>query len=138
GAIAALALHRRVALFRRALVPWVAVAISHLLARNLMLWGKTLTGRLRPSEWHGGPMWFSYGASFPSGHVVLFASIVLPLAMLYPRLRWLVVVPMFAAVARVMANAHFASDVVGGFALCAAVAVLSVFIACAARPRTPY
>lgn len=120
---------------RRGVVPWVAVALSHLLARNLMLWGKQLTGRLRPFEWHGGPMWLQGGSSFPSGHVVLFASIVLPLAILYPRLRWLVAVPVFAAVARVMAHAHFASDVVGGFALCVAVAALSVRVATRLQPR---
>jgi membrane-associated phospholipid phosphatase len=122
GAVGALVL-------RRGIVPWVGVAISHLLARNLMLWGKAVSGRLRPYEWHGGPQWLQGGSSFPSGHVVLFASLVLPLAIVYPRLRWLVVVPIFAAVARVMAHAHFASDVVGGFALCAAVAVGSVAIA---------
>ena len=116
-------------LLRRGVVPWVAVALSHLLARNLMLWGKALTGRLRPYEWHGGPQWGMGGSSFPSGHVVLFASLVLPLVIVYPRLRWLVVVPVFAAVARVMAHAHFASDVVGGFALCAAVAAVAVRVA---------
>lgn len=122
GSVGALAL-------RRGVVPWLAVTISHLLARNLMLWGKTLSGRLRPSEWHGGPQWLMDGSSFPSGHVVLFASIALPLAIVHPRLRWVVAVPVFAAVARVMAHAHFASDVVGGFALCAAVAAWSVALA---------
>ena len=128
GAVVALVL-------RRGVVPWVSVAISHLLARNLMLWGKAVTGRLRPYEWHGGPQWWMGGSSFPSGHVVLFASLVLPLAIVYPRLRWLVVVPVFAAVARLMAHAHFASDVVGGFALCAAVAALSVAVARRLQPR---
>ena len=55
---------------------------------------------------------------------VLFASLALPLAVLHPRLRVLVAVPVFAAVARMMAHAHFASDVVGAFALCAAVTAL--------------
>lgn len=109
---------------RQVLAAWLIVASSHLLARNLMLWGKALTGRLRPSEWHGGATWFQGGSSFPSGHVVLFASLALPLAVLHPRLRVLVVVPVFAAVARMMAHAHFASDVVGAFALCAAVTAL--------------
>jgi len=113
---------------RQAAAAWLTVASSHLLARNLMLWGKTLTGRLRPSEWHGGATWFQGGSSFPSGHVVLFASLALPLAVMYPRLRVLVVVPVFAAVARVMAYAHFASDVVGAFALCAAVTALCQWV----------
>ena len=99
---------------------WLLVASTHLLATNLMWWGKVLLGRLRPSDWHGGPTFFQGGSSFPSGHVVLFASIVLPLVVLYPRARWLVAVPVFAMVARVMVNAHFASDVCAGLALSAA------------------
>ena len=116
-------------LYRRGAVPWVAVTISHLLANNLTMWLKLAFGRLRPHQWHGGAMWFHHGSSFPSGHVTLFASIVLPIVALYPRLRWLVVIPIYAGVTRVMVSAHFVSDVVGGFALCCALAALSVAFA---------
>jgi membrane-associated phospholipid phosphatase len=122
GALAALVL-------RRGVVPWVSVAISHLLARDLTMWMKVAFGRLRPHQWHGGGTWFHDGSSFPSGHVTLFASIVLPLVALCPRLRLLLAIPIFAAVARVMASAHFVSDVVGGFALCCAIAALSTELA---------
>lgn len=99
---------------------WLLVASTHLLATNLMWWGKLAFGRLRPSEWHGGATFFQDGGSFPSGHVVLFASIALPIAITYPRARWLIAVPVFAMIARVMANAHFVSDVVAGMSLAAA------------------
>jgi membrane-associated phospholipid phosphatase len=120
---------------RQAAAAWMIVASSHLLSRNLMFWGKVLTGRLRPSEWHGGATWFQGGSSFPSGHVVLFASLALPLAMVHPRLRVLVIVPVFAGLARIMAHAHFASDVVGGFALCAAVTALCTWAVRTAQQR---
>jgi membrane-associated phospholipid phosphatase len=122
GAIAAL-------LLKRGVVPWVSVAISHLLARDITMWMKYGFGRLRPHQWHGGSTWFHDGSSFPSGHVTLFASIVLPLVSLYPRLRWLLIIPIYAAIARVMASAHFVSDVVGGFALCCAISAVSVALA---------
>lgn len=99
---------------------WLLVASTHLLATNLMWWGKLAFGRLRPSEWHGGATFFQGGSSFPSGHVVLFASIALPLALVSPRARCLLAVPVFAMVARVMASAHFVSDVVAGMSLAAA------------------
>lgn len=116
-------------LYKRGAVPWLAVTISHLLAGNLTMWLKLAFGRVRPHMWHGGPQWFHHGSSFPSGHMTLFASIVLPLVALYPKLRPLVGLLIFVAVARVMASAHFVSDVVGGFSLCCAIAALSVAIA---------
>jgi membrane-associated phospholipid phosphatase len=122
-------------LYRRGAVPWIAVTLSHLLVNNLTMWLKLFFGRLRPHQWHGGPTWFHHGSSFPSGHVTLFASLVLPLVALYPRLRWLVVIPIYAGVTRVMVSAHFVSDVVGGFALCCAIAALAVTIATRVQPR---
>jgi membrane-associated phospholipid phosphatase len=116
-------------LYKRGAVPWIAVTISHLLANNLTMWMKLGFGRLRPHQWHGGATWFHHGLSFPSGHMTLFASIVLPIVALYPRLRGLLVVLVFVACARVMMSAHFVSDVVGGFALCCAITALSVAIA---------
>jgi undecaprenyl-diphosphatase len=103
---------------------WVLVALVHLIGRNVMMYVKPLTGRLRPSQWtsFGGDAWFrdGYGFSFPSGHVILFASIILPLVLLYPRLRPLLALVAFAMIARVVVNAHFLSDVFGGLAVTAA------------------
>jgi membrane-associated phospholipid phosphatase len=49
----------------------------------------------------------------------LFASIVVPLAVVYPRARPLLAIAVFAMTARVAVHAHFLSDVFGGFALVA-------------------
>ncbi len=108
---------------------WMFVALTHLLARNLMLPLKTLTGRLRPSEWlaRGGDQFFRDGGiAFPSGHVIYVASLALPLAIVWPRAR----IPLAAAIgfvmiARLIVNAHFASDVIGGLALVAGVTWLT-------------
>jgi membrane-associated phospholipid phosphatase len=67
-------------------------------------------------------VWFRDGGySFPSGHITLFASICIPLAVMYPRARPLLVIVLFAMCARVAVNAHFLSDVLGGLALTLAV-----------------
>ena len=120
GVISSLALPR----YRAAAPAWVFVASTHLLARNLMLWGKTLTGRLRPTEWlahHQGATFFREGISFPSGHVILVASLVLPIVIVAPRWRALALAIPFVMCARVAVDAHFISDVFGGLALTALV-----------------
>ena len=95
------------------------VALVALASRNLMLWSKGMTGRLRPGEWlqGGGPTFFQHGIAFPSGHVVLFAGLAIPIALAWPR-AWpvLAVVPI-AMAARLAVDAHFASDTLGGVAL---------------------
>jgi membrane-associated phospholipid phosphatase len=112
--------------WRHAARSWMYVALVYLLARNLMGWGKLLTGRYRPHQWleldgdtfgHLGD-----GMAFPSGHVVVIAGVVLPLAVLAPRTRPLLVVIPFIMIARVAVLAHFVSDVFGGLALTALVA----------------
>jgi membrane-associated phospholipid phosphatase len=105
---------------------WMYMAVVYLLARNLMGWGKTLTGRYRPTQWSklGGDTFghLGDGVSFPSGHVVVIAGLVLPLAVIAPRTRPLLVVVAFIMIARVAVLAHFVSDVFGGLALTALVA----------------
>lgn len=103
---------------------WMLVALVHLIARNAVFWLKPATGRLRPTEWiaRGGDTFFSGGIAFPSGHVALFASIALPVAIAWPRTRWaMAAVVAFVMAARVAVDAHFVSDVVAGLALCALV-----------------
>lgn len=104
---------------------WSLLALSHLLGRNMLVWIKPPFGRYRPTEWlkHGAPsdtFWHKAAYSFPSGHVILFASVVLPIVLAYPRARPLLVVVLFAMVARVAVNAHFLGDVFGGLAFTAA------------------
>ena len=113
---------------------WMFLAGTHLVSRIAMNYGKDLTGRLRPTEWlkHGGDGTFwRGGASFPSGHVVLFAGIIVPLVVLFPRARPALVIVAFVMLARVAVNAHFVSDVIAGLAL---VALLTWLVAYAVRP----
>lgn len=120
---------------------FLIVTLVHLLARHTSLWVKTFTGRLRPSQWldaggssDGGTFWHDGGYSFPSGHVLLFASIVVPIVVVYPRARPLLAIVAFVMIARVLVGAHFVSDVVGGFA---AVALFTWLSAHAVRRALP-
>lgn len=118
---------------------FLIITLTHLLARNASLWVKTWTGRLRPTQWlkQGGgdsTFWHDGGFSFPSGHVLLFASIVLPIAFVYPRARPLLAIVAFVMIARVTVNAHFVSDVLGGLALTAVFTWLSALLVRRALP----
>ncbi|HEY4239339.1 MAG TPA: phosphatase PAP2 family protein [Kofleriaceae bacterium] len=92
------------------------VALDYLLARNLMMWGKLAFGRLRPHQWIAGESFWRHGESFPSGHVVLVAGLIVPLVVVAPRLRPLLALVLLVAIARVFAGAHWVGDVMGGFA----------------------
>lgn len=100
---------------------WMFLAASHILGRISMVQLKELTGRLRPLEWikQGGDETFGWikGISFPSGHVVLFASVIIPVICVWPKARPLLVIVGFAMIARLVADAHFVSDVVGAITL---------------------
>jgi len=54
---------------------WLFVTLTHFVASNAMIWGKHITGRVRPSEWHYGTSWWQHGGAFPSGHIALIGSI---------------------------------------------------------------
>ncbi len=112
--------------WRVAAPAWLYIGGTYLLDRNLMLWLKFFTGRLRPVEWlaHGGPIWLRHDAwSFPSGHVVLFAGLIVPLARVAPRIgRPLLALVGFAMIARIAVGAHFVSDTLGALALTCACA----------------
>jgi membrane-associated phospholipid phosphatase len=63
--------------------------------------------------------------SFPSGHAAAAAGLAIGLSMLYPRGRWLFALfAVLAALQRVEARAHFASDVLAGAALACVVAAI--------------
>lgn len=94
---------------------------------------KNLFARLRPFEllksgdW--GTEWFVDGNSFPSGHAGFYFGLFLPLAFLFPRWRWpLLLVPWFIAIARVNANDHFISDVGASIAIVAALTMLLAWL----------
>ncbi len=121
-----------------------ALARAPRLARMLLLVGavqllstlacgvaKNAFGRLRPFEVLGpevhDPTWFCGGSSFPSGHAGFYFGLFLPLAWLFPRWRWpLLAVPLFIAVARLVANDHFSSDVTASMGVAALLTLLWV------------
>ncbi len=105
---------------------WMVVAGTHVICRFLTVRIKDATGRLRPNEWlkKGGDDTFfrDGGIAFPSGHVVLFASILIPLAIVFPRTRPLLAIVGFVMLARILVNAHYISDTTGAITLVALVA----------------
>ena len=109
---------------RPAAFVFTLVTLVHFVDRNLVNWLKLAFGRLRPYEWlkAGGDVetfWHHNKWGFPSGHAILFSSILVPLAVAYPRTRPLLVILAFVFTARVMVNAHFVSDVLAGYAVVA-------------------
>jgi len=117
--------------WHRAAKPWLFVTLSHLIAVNVMLWGKLATGRLRPHEWNRHAEWWLHGSSFPSGHIALVGSMIVPLAVVFPRARLPAAIFLaFVGCARIAVGAHWASDVFGGLVL-----VAIVTWACAAIVR---
>lgn len=107
----------------------VYIAAVHVVSSYVMSYAKPAFGRLRPYEWiaRGGDTFWRGGVSFPSGHVMIFASLAVPIAVVWPRARWVAIgVTAYACCARVAVDAHFVSDVLGGAALaCAISAALS-------------
>jgi membrane-associated phospholipid phosphatase len=109
---------------------------SILFAGAVQLFGTLVTGvsknafgRLRPfqliesGDWSHA--WFVGGSSFPSGHAGFYFGLFLPLAYLFPRWRWpLMLTPWFIAVARVNANHHFVSDVAASVVLVGIITLL--------------
>lgn len=119
---------------------WMFVAGVHLASRLTVNWCKDATSRLRPYQWlaHGGGDSFGVagGISFPSGHVVLFASVALPLIVVVPRSRRLaaamIAVVAFISLARIGVSAHFVSDTLGAITL---VTAWMAVVGLAVRPR---
>lgn len=116
GALLALANIRRYG------VALLFVGAAHVLSTLLCGMSKGLFGRLRPYELlesgNWDQIWFAGGSSFPSGHAGFYFGLFLPLAWLFPRWRWpLLVIPFFIAAARVNENMHFLSDVTASMAV---------------------
>jgi membrane-associated phospholipid phosphatase len=113
----------------------MVIAGTHVICRFLTVRIKDATGRLRPAEWlakGGEDTFWEGGIAFPSGHVVLFASILIPLAIVAPRTRPLLAIVAFVMLARILVNAHWVSDTLGSVTLAGLVAwVLAMLV----RPR---
>lgn len=77
---------------------------------------KWLFGRLRPHQWldtvPDPSLWFAGGTSFPSGHAGYYAALAGGLAIRFPRhAAFLLPIPVFVAMQRVMVDKHYLSDV---------------------------
>jgi undecaprenyl-diphosphatase len=83
--------------------------------------------RARPNQGEGPDRWFQGSCcnSFPSGHVTVQASFVTPFIVNYahdhPWVWALEVLPLYTSVARLKSQAHWQTDVIGGWALGTAV-----------------
>ena len=125
-----LALARSASFHARALV---FAGVVQLATIEAAWWIKDLFGRLRPhqlierNDW--SHIWFAGGNSFPSGHNAFFWGLFLPLAYLYPKYRFpLLIIPVFIAFARIDENYHFLSDVLGGIALAALTTLIAAMV----------
>jgi membrane-associated phospholipid phosphatase len=69
---------------------------------------------------------FCAGAdSFPSGHAANYFSFFLPLIVLFPRYKWLLLIlPIFVALQRVIVNDHYLSDVLAGILIASLITLL--------------
>jgi membrane-associated phospholipid phosphatase len=137
GAVLALGAKRRVA--GRAALYVGATQLAATLATGV---AKNLFGRLRPWEqfelprWDTG--WFVGGGAFPSGHAGFYFGLCLPLAIALPKWRWpILAVAWFIAVARVVGNDHFVSDIGASVAVAAGLARALRPIAVRDDPQAP-
>ncbi|MGH8028595.1 MAG: phosphatase PAP2 family protein [Arenimonas sp.] len=131
----ALAVPQRTQLAGRAML---YVGTTQVLATLIVGVAKTWFGRLRPDQLFlatpADVTWFAQGNSFPSGHAAFYFGLMLPLACLFPKWRWpLLAVAWFIAVARIVGNHHFVSDVGASIAFCGLLAW--VLLPIAGRPR---
>ena len=86
---------------------------------------KVIAGRARPRMWLNGEISGFFGGgfssdyqSFPSGHTATTVAAAVVLSFLFPRGRIVfAIVALTIAVSRVIVNAHYVSDVLGGAAV---------------------
>ena len=106
---------------------WILVFIgtTHLVTRVTAGTVKNVFARLRPFEVIEAGNWDwnffgERGSAFPSGHSAHFWGLFFPLAFLFPRYRWpLLIIPLFISIARIGVNDHWASDVIASAAIAA-------------------
>ena len=104
------------------------VGTTLLLSRVISGTLKNVFERVRPSEWiksrAPADFFVDGGSSFPSGHAAFYFGLFLPLALIFPRLKWpLLLFAFLAALARVFDQDHYLSDILAS----ALVAVLLAF-----------
>lgn len=110
------------------------IAIAQVITRLTAGVLKNVFERLRPFEVIQAGNWDwkffgGHGSSFPSGHAALFWGLFFPLAFLFPRYRWpLLIIPLFVSVARVGVLDHWGSDVIASAGLAALFTLLFAWI----------
>jgi membrane-associated phospholipid phosphatase len=110
------------------------IATIHLVTRVTAGTLKNVFARLRPFEVIEAGNWDwnffgERGSAFPSGHSAHFWSLFFPLAFLFPRYRWpLLIIPLFISVARVGVNDHWCSDVIASAAIAALLTLAFIWI----------
>lgn len=115
---------------------WILVFIgtTHLVTRVAAGTLKNVFTRLRPFEVIEAGNWDwnffgERGSAFPSGHSAHFWSLFFPLAFLFPRYRWpLLVIPLFISIARVGVNDHWCSDVIASIAIAALLTLAFIWV----------
>ncbi|MBL7697109.1 MAG: phosphatase PAP2 family protein [Chitinophagaceae bacterium] len=95
------------------------IGLTHIITRVVAGVLKNAFLRPRPFEWLDGndSGFFSVGNSFPSGHAAHFFGLLLPIVFLYRRFAWMLVLPVFVSLSRIIANDHYLSDVLASVAI---------------------
>ena len=116
---------RRVTRARFAYLVGATLLLSRVISGTL----KNVFERVRPHEFiksgEAADFFVDGGSSFPSGHSAFYFGLFFPLALLFPRLKWLFLgIAAIAALARVFELDHYLGDILAS----ALVAVLLVFL----------
>lgn len=95
------------------------IGLTHIITRVVSGVLKNAFLRPRPFEWLDGndSGFFSAGSSFPSGHAAHFFGLLLPIVFLYRRFAWILILPVFVSLSRIIANDHYLSDVLASVAI---------------------
>lgn len=117
-------------------VAWMLLFIgtTHLVTRVTAGTLKNVFNRLRPFEVIEAGNWDwnffgERGSAFPSGHSAHFWGLFFPLAFLFPRYRWpLLIIPLFISLARVGVNDHWCSDVIASIAIAALLTLAFIWV----------
>ena len=93
------------------------ISLTEFTSRLVVGMLKNVFERARPShllesKQAGQTFWIAGGDSFPSGHVGHYFAIFLPLMVLFPKQRLLLlIVPLYISLGRLILNVHYLSDV---------------------------
>ena len=95
------------------------IGVTHIISRLTAGIVKNFFLRPRPFEWLSGNNldFFSNGNSFPSGHTAHFFGLFLPIVFLYSRYSWIIILPVFVALSRILANDHYLGDVIAAITI---------------------